>query len=256
MTKFSLHGMREIKRNELPEVRAVIESGRKRNRERYSISDFLNNKVNIIAEIKKSSPSQGEINKDSDITEQMDVYVGGGASAVSVLTEKNYFGGEMKNLEIISSKCSLPVLCKDFIYFEEQIDAANILGADLVLLIVKSLGDEELEHLYRKTVELGLTPLLEIHEFSEFERIKKLNPEVVLVNMRNLDTLEIKFDVGMDSLNKLPESIIKISASGINNPDDIRKIKDKTGVNNFLIGTSLMKNGNPGEMIRSFKDVS
>ncbi len=256
MNRFSLQGMRSIKENELPEIDSVLERFPERKRRHLHIRDFLRDSINIIAEIKKSSPSLGDINRETDIRDQMNMYIEGGASGISVLTEKNYFGGSLESLGEISPAINVPVLCKDFVYFDKQIDAAEKLGADLVLLIVKSLGMEEMERLYFRSLESGLTPLVEVHEYSEFEKIRHLNPEVVLVNMRNLETLEILYEVGTETLKKIPDSVIRVSASGINSSADIKNILRKTGVNNFLVGTSLMKNGDPAELLREFKNVS
>jgi indole-3-glycerol phosphate synthase len=254
--KFSLKKMESIKSKELPEVKALIREINSRRRPLYNFRDTLTDRINIISELKHSSPSagilSGELDNDTVIIEK---YIEGGASAISVLTEKVFFNGSYDHLRKASSSCGKPVLCKDFIYFEEQIDAAYLCGADMALLISRVLDKARMKKLYDKTISLGMTPLIEIHEQDEIEKVMPLNPEFILVNMRNLETLEMKINTGIDTLKKLPASVTAISASGIEIKDDIAYIMDESGTNNFLIGSALMRTGNPEAMIREFKNV-
>lgn len=253
--KFQIHTMKDIKSGEIPEMKLIIEKIKERKRPIKSIKETLSDKINIITELKHSSPSAGMLAGAMNDAEIIQSYINGGASAVSVLTEKKYFGGSYEHLQSAGAFCGKPVLCKDFIYFEEQIDAAYLCGADMVLLISKALEKESLKKLYGKILNSGMTPLVEIHEASEIDKIMVLEPELVLVNMRNLETLEIDFKTGMGALKELPSSVTAISASGINSKNDIAFIMNETGTNNYLIGSSLMKSSDPERMIREFKDV-
>ena len=253
--KFSLDRMISIKSEEIPEMRAVIESIKTRKRPHYKIRETLTDKINIITELKHSSPSAGLLQSKLSDVDIVKRYISGGASAISVLTEKNYFNGSYNHLESVSSSCTRPVLCKDFVYFEEQVEAAYLCGADMVLLISRILDRGMIEKLYNSIMNFNMTPRIEIHEIREAENIICLNPEFVLVNMRNLDTLELDFNTGIETLKGLPGSLTRISASGINSKDEISYIFNECGVNNFLVGSSLMTSGEPEKMIREFKNV-
>ncbi len=252
---FRLEEMINIKTDERSIMKSIIDKIKTRNRPIYNIKDTLNDKVNIISELKHSSPSAGKLSGDLEDAEIVKRYINGGASAISVLTEKNFFDGSYDHLQSVTSSCGIPVLCKDFIYFEEQIEAAYLCGADMVLLISRTLDRSMLKLLYDKVINFGMTPIIEIHEEKEIENILSLKPELVLVNMRNLGTLQMDFSTGIETLKKLPQDIIRISASGIYTRNDISYVMNSTGTNNFLIGTSLMKNGDPEGTLRKFKDV-
>jgi len=253
--KFRLDEMRGIKSGEIPEMRLMIKELKERKRPLHSIKESLNDRINIIAELKHSSPSAGVLAGNSGDRDTIQGYIEGGASGISVLTEKNYFGGSYPLLQEVCLSCDRPVLCKDFVYFEEQVEAAYLCGADMVLLISRVLDVKLMEKLYATVKSFGMEPLVEIHEKNEIDAISSLNPELVLVNMRNLETLEINFQTGMETLNALPASVVAISASGINTQDDIARIKNGTGTGNFLIGSSLMKSKDPAAMIKGLKNV-
>jgi len=253
--RFQLENMRDIKSGEIREMKSVIEKIKIRTRPLHSLKETLTDKINIITELKHSSPSAGNLSGKLSDMDIISKYINGGASAVSVLAEKKYFGGSYELLHSVCSNCDKPVLCKDFIYFDEQVDAAYLCGADMVLLISRILDKGTIKRLYDKIKNCGMTPLVEIHESDELEDIMFLNPGFVLVNMRNLETLEMKFDTGIETLKNLPSSVTAISASGINSKDDIAYIMNESGTNNFLIGSSLMKSADPEKMIREFKDV-
>ena len=255
MKKFLLSEMKKNKYRELPETRDVIKKIKKRDKKISLITGRLTEPVNIIAEVKKSSPSAGPINEAVSPAKQAVLYMNAGAAAISVLTEKNFFHGSMSDLKEVSSAVNIPVLCKDFIYFAEQIKAAYLCGADMILLIAKTLEHNELKELHTICLEMGITPLIEIHHSSELDMVLPLNPEIILVNMRNLNTLEIDFDSGIETLLKIPPDIKAISASGINSAKEIRMIKNRSSADTFLIGTSLMKDGHPEKFIKGLKNV-
>jgi indole-3-glycerol phosphate synthase len=252
---FKLEMMMDIKQEEISEMKSICQKIKTRKRKHYSIRDTLIDKINIITELKHSSPSAGKLSGELNDSEIVQRYIRGGASAISVLTEKKYFNGSYAHLQTAASLCDKPVLCKDFIYFEEQVEAAYLCGADMVLLISAALDKNTMLRLFEKVKSFNMTPLVEIHDESEIDNILYLNPEFVLVNMRNLKTLKIKFLNGINTLKKLPPSITRISASGIESRDDISRIMYESGTNNFLIGSSLMKSGDPEKMLKEFKNV-
>jgi indole-3-glycerol phosphate synthase len=195
-------------------------------------------KVNIIAELKRKSPSAGFIaDIDNDRIETYSKY----ARAISVLTDRTYFGGSMDFLTKVAQSTPLPVLCKDFIIDPVQIDAAYSAGADFVLLIVRILNDQELESLYTHARDLGLECLVELHTTSEIPRISHITPTVVGVNARDLDTLLVDLNRATTILKQVG-SKIRVAESGIKTRDDMNSLKGYA--NAFLIGETLMRSTN------------
>ncbi len=196
--------------------------------------------VNIIAELKRRSPSAGFIREIDE--ERIDVY-GRYAKIISVVTDSTYFGGSYDFLSQVAGSTSLPILCKDFIIDRVQIDRAYAAGADMVLLIARILPKEELESLYAYACMRGLMCLIELHGTSDMEKIGAMTPEMVGVNGRDLDTL------GMD-LHRVEEMLPALSApfrvaeSGIRSRSDVERML-KAGANGFLIGEALMRAENP-----------
>ena len=173
MKKFNLTDMRDIKASELPEYEKIISEKTERIRPHHPVLSSLNDPINIIAEIKKSSPSAGEISKGVPPADRASTYAQGGAAAVSVLTEQTFFSGSMSDMEETGSVLDIPLLCKDFIYYEEQIEAAYLCGADMILLIAKALTIDEMTSLYNFARSRDITPLIEIHNVSELDRDRK-----------------------------------------------------------------------------------
>ena len=190
--------------------------------------------VNIIAELKRKSPSAGPMGEIDD--GRIAAYTRY-AKAISVLTDRTYFGGSYEFLEEVARKTSLPVLCKDFIIHECQIDYAYAKGADAVLLIVRVLGRERLEALYAYAQSLGLACLVEVHAKEELREISGIRPPVVGVNARDLDTLKIDLNLSAEILLAV-DAPVRIAESGIRTRDDIKRFK---GANAFLVGEALMK---------------
>lgn len=202
------------------------------------LSGFRKSRINIIAEIKPRSPSMGTLRKDVNLHEIVEIY-SKFACAISVLTDARYFGGNMEILAEVSKSTQLPTLCKDFIIDEWQCYEARIAGAAAVLLIVKALDDEALEQLHNKIETLGMVPLVEVQNESELARALHVSPDVILVNNRNLDTLEVDLATSERLIPQIPEGIIAISASGITTREDINRLSPICG--SFLIGSSLMQ---------------
>ena len=202
----------------------------------------------FIFEIKKKSPGAGFI-KDIDPVKQALIYQNSGCAAISVLTEPEFFGGSLSDLKKVSETVSVPVLCKDFIVSEKQIENAYKCGADAVLLIAAVLSREELKNLSDYAKKFGLEILFEIHSLEEFEKIEFLNPSIVGVNSRNLKTMKIDLNRCGEILSRLPRGFVKIAESGIKSRKDAVKL-EKAGANGFLIGTSVVKAENPEKFIK------
>jgi indole-3-glycerol phosphate synthase len=250
---FSLDGMKFLKEAELEEVGKRIKEAGQRRRGHHALKE-PDSGAGIIAEIKKSSPTMNEIGCEA-VDIQASKYSAGGAAGISVLTDKNYFSGSWDDLRIAANSVSLPVLCKEFVYFEEQAVLAFLYGADMVLLIARALPGKRLYELYNFIKGAGLVPLVEIHSKDELGPVLELSPEILMVNLRNLDNLKIEYDVGFEALKAVPWGIIKVSASGIEDRNRIRSVHSETGTGLFLIGTALMKSDDPGTMIRELSNV-
>jgi len=254
MEKFSLAGIKQMKKNNRNSVARLAQALPHRKRNVYSLPMYDGTRPVCIAEVKKASPSEGPIRHVSPAG-QAEMYMAGGASAVSVLVDDIYFSGSFDDMSAVSARVQAPVVCKEFICTPEQVEAAWLTGADLVLLIVKMLEDDELAELYSQVASLGMTPLVEIHHESELEGVLPLSPNTLMVNMRNLDTLNIDMNTGMQTLRAIPSSIHKISASGIHTREDIQRVTEHTGAGTFLVGTALMKSENPQQLLQELTDV-
>lgn len=251
---FSLEGMRSLKEAELSGVKKRLRLSRGRSRPRHRLIPPADGRVSIIAEVKKASPSKGAIASVSPAVQAAE-YARGGAAAISVLVDHTYFAGSYDDLREAASSVEIPVLCKEFIFFGEQLDLAHVLGADLSLLIARILSDEELSGLYAHAKDLGLEPLIEVHESAELARVLRLGPSFLMANARDLASLEMNPDRAIAALEAVPEGIAGIYASGISTKEDIRTIRERTGARLFLVGTSIMQSGDPEAFIRGLCDV-
>lgn len=202
------------------------------------IIEFNKSKINaIIAEYKRRSPSGLSIERDPiEYSKIMEKY----AVGLSILTEEKYFGGSYDILRKISSNVSIPILMKDFIVKESQIDDAFNLGADTVLLIVKILTERELESLINYARSYKMEPLVEVNDEKDLEIALRVGAKMIGVNSRNLETLLIDKEKQRKILEMIPSNIIKVAESGISDKKEIEELS-KLGVNAFLIGTTLMK---------------
>jgi len=206
-------------------------------------------KINIIAEIKKSSPSAGLIRQDFDPVKLAITYENNGASAISVLLDKKFFSGSPKNLTRVREASSLPILAKEFILDEYQIYEARTLGADAILLITRILNRENLRKYLDLASGLDLACLVEIHEEEEWEKIKDLPIDIVGINNRNLANFKVDLKLSFNLVKKLPSGEIVVSESGINSREDIERLRE-AGVTAFLIGGTLLKSKEVGEKLR------
>ena len=205
------------------------------------------NQINIIAEIKRASPSKGVINDRIDVAETARNYEKGGAAAISVLTEEDRFQGSLEDLQIVRNAVDLPILRKDFISDEFQIYEAAEAGADAILLIAAMLTDENLEKLRGLAEDdLGLDALVEVHTLEELERVKKTSAKIIGVNNRDLHSFRVSLDVSRELIKHAPAGALMITESGISTKDEILELRE-LGFSGFLIGETLMRSGNVEE---------
>ena len=204
----------------------------------------------IIAEFKRRSPSKGWIKENAQADIIPPAYEAAGASALSILTDEKFFGGNLKDIRTVRSKVQLPILRKDFIIDEYQLYQARIVGADAILLIAAALRKEQCRMLAAKAHELGLEVLLEIHSEQELEYIED-NIDTVGVNNRNLGTFHTDVENSFRLAEKLPKEILFVSESGISSPQTVRQLR-AAGFRGFLIGENFMKAPQPGDALKEF----
>lgn len=206
--------------------------------------------VGIIAEIKRHSPSVGVLHENVDPVEQAKQYEQAGAAAISVLTDTPFFKGSFTDLEAVRQAVHIPILCKDFIIDAVQIEKAQSVGADAILLIVAALTKEKLAELYQIAKEKGLEVLVEVHDEQELQTAISIGAELVGVNNRNLATFEVSLQHTVLIANHpLAKEIVLISESGIRDQQDVQ-IVHQAGANGILVGETLMKSNHIAQTIR------
>lgn len=206
--------------------------------------------VKIIAEVKRASPSRGDLADIPDPALQARRYDVGGASAISVLTEERRFKGSLRDLEAVRAAVGVPVLRKDFIATPYQVFEARAAGADLVLLIVAALDDATLSSLHALILELGMTPLVETHSAEELDRAIALGAQVIGVNARDLSTFELDRDLFGKLAPRIPAGVIKIAESAVLQPEDVAHYR-RAGADVVLIGEALVT-GDPVTTLKEF----
>ena len=209
--------------------------------------------INIIAEFKRRSPSKGAIRAGADLTQIVQSYEDGGACAISVLTEEDYFDGSLADLRAARSAVNLPILRKDFIVDEYQVYESAAAGAAAILLIVAALDDEVLERLIQLAEdELHLDALVEVHTVDEMRRAKAAGATLIGVNNRDLRTFTVSLETSLALAREAPEHALLISESGLRRASDLQLLRD-AGYHGFLIGETLMRADNPAEMLRNLR---
>ncbi len=207
------------------------------------------NEMNVIAEVKRSSPSKGNLAPIADPAALAEKYQEAGAAAVSVLTEQRRFGGSLADLDAVRSRIEIPVLRKDFMVDEYQFLEARAHGADIVLLIVAALSKSQLKDFHDLATELGMASLIEVHTQSELESAMDISPRIVGVNSRNLKTLEVSASVFEELIPAIPSTVIRVAESGISTRADVAQAQ-KAGATAILVGESLVKSGDPISAMR------
>lgn len=212
--------------------------------------DALSNseRVNVIAECKRRSPSRGVLRTAYDPVEIARDYERAGAAAISVLTEPSFFDGALKHLEAIREAVSVPLLRKDFIVDEYQLLEARAAGANAALLVVAALDDTELKHLSACAAQLELAAVVEVHSAEECERALAAGAQIIGVNNRNLRTLEVDPKASDAIAAMLPADVVSISESGLKTADDIRRLRS-LGYRAFLMGERFMVEPSPGNAL-------
>ncbi|WP_168627294.1 MULTISPECIES: indole-3-glycerol phosphate synthase TrpC [unclassified Cryobacterium] len=210
-------------------------------------------RVKIIAEVKRASPSRGALASIPDPAMHAALYEEGGASAISVLTEERRFGGSLRDLEAVRDAVTLPVLRKDFIGEEYQVFEARAAGADIVLLIVAALEQRTLERLHTLITDLGMTPLVETHSADELSRATDVGARLIGVNARNLSTFELDRDLFGSLVERFPADAIKVAESAVQSAADVAAYR-AAGADVVLVGEALVT-GDPLETLAEFLAV-
>lgn len=205
----------------------------------------------VIAEVKRSSPSKGALADIPDPAALAAQYAAGGASAISVLTERRRFGGTLADLEAVRAAVDTPLLRKDFMVTDYQLWEARAAGADLALLIVAALTDDELASLMATATMLGLTALVEVHTPDETRRAVDAGASLIGVNNRNLQTLDVDLAQFERLVGLIPDDVVKVAESGILSLDDVRRVAH-AGADVILVGEALVKHGDPRRAVADF----
>jgi len=206
----------------------------------------------IIAEIKKASPSKGIIQNDFDPEKIGAIYQNAGARAISILTEKNFFQGDIEYLSLVRKSVEIPLLCKDFIIDSYQIYEAACHGADGFLLIAAILSRQQIEDFLSLGRELGMEALVEVHSEEELMEVLRTSTKIIGINNRDLKTFKTEIATTLSLIKFIPAGKVIVSESGINTREQI-ELMEKAGVHAFLIGEALMREKDPGKKLRELK---
>jgi indole-3-glycerol phosphate synthase len=210
--------------------------------------------LSVIAEVKRRSPSKGDLAEIPDPAALATAYATGGADAISVLTEERRFSGSLADLDAVRAAVDTPLLRKDFVVSDYQVLEARAHGADLVLLIVAALDDAQLGDLHQAVRGLGMTPLVEVHDEAEVDRAVAAGAELVGVNARNLKTLDVDPDTFARLAGLLPEGVVKVAESGIAGPADAARYAAE-GADVVLVGEALVRTGDPAAAVAAMRQA-
>lgn len=211
-------------------------------------------RMGLIAEIKFASPSAGVIRKRTDSSAIGRMYEENGVSAISLLTDSRFFGGDLNDLPRLKENVSVPLLRKDFILDEIQVKESFFSGADAILLIARILSNEELKKLIAASKALGLTPLTEIHDRNDLEKAVDGGAEVIGINNRDLDTFEVSLQRTFDLAPLIPKGCIKVSESGIPGKEEIELLRS-VSIQAVLVGTAIMKSEDMTAKLRELAEA-
>lgn len=211
--------------------------------------------LGVIAEVKRRSPSKGDLNPDLDPAQVASSYREGGANCLSVLTDVEFFGGSVDDLQRARRAAGIPVLRKDFTVAPADVCDARIMGADAVLLIVAALDDTELADLHALSVELGMAVLVETHDEAEVERALEVGATLIGVNQRDLVTFEVDTDRAVRVGSVIPDTVVKVAESGIRSAPEARRLAE-AGYDAVLVGESLVTSGDPTAAVAELRSIS
>jgi indole-3-glycerol phosphate synthase len=206
-------------------------------------------KINLIAEIKKASASQGVLREDFDPVQIAEDYNSSGASALSILTDKKFFQGDIAYLQIVRERVNLPILRKDFIIDQYQIYESLCAGADAVLLIARLLSEQRLGEFFQVCTQLNLAAVCEVHSEEDLDKALRQDLEIIGINNRNLQTFKEDLKVSAQLIKKIPKGKIVISESGIKRYEEVKYLRS-LGVNAVLIGEAFMRSKDIGAKVR------
>jgi indole-3-glycerol phosphate synthase len=231
--------------------RAELErSAANRKQARNFRASLISSQPAIIAEIKKASPSKGVLSEDFDPVSIAKLYASGGAAALSVLTDREFFQGSLADLQAARNVVGVPVLRKDFTIDEIDIVEAAAHGADAILLIAALLDELAMRRFRELAAHHQMAALVEVHDQAELDRALGSGAEIVGVNNRNLHTFEVTLETSLRLAEKIPSGIVKVSESGIHCSADVKRL---TGYNAFLVGEHLMKSSDPAAALRELR---
>jgi indole-3-glycerol phosphate synthase len=239
-------------REPLPQLRARVERTiGDEEKPRASFIDALSrrDRLNVIAECKRRSPSKGVLRKDYDAVTIATGYAAAGAAAISVLTEPTFFDGSLDDLAAVHAAVDIPLLRKDFIVSEYQVLEARAAGASAMLLIVAALTPAELRTLSARAASLGLDVLVEVHNEEELAVASDAGSRIIGVNNRNLRTLEVDVNASETLIRKMPEGVLAVSESGLRTADDLARLRG-LGYQAFLVGERFMTTVDPGSALK------
>ena len=239
----------EKKRCSYETLKKLLNNNKKRNFKEVLMDAQLNNNNNIIAEIKKASPSAGIIINNYEPENLAIEYEQSGVGAISILTEKNFFNGSLDHLSLVHKNSKLPILRKDFIIDSYQILQSKIYKADAILLIVSILSDSQIKDFIDIADNFNLDCIIEIHTNKEFERAIKIGYPIIGINNRNLKTLNVDDNTTIDLITDIPKEFTIVAESGIKKQEQIKKYNE-FGVFNFLVGESILKSSSISNKIK------
>jgi indole-3-glycerol phosphate synthase len=220
-----------------------------------ALNSLRSRSFSVIAEVKRSSPSKGDLARIASPESLAQRYADNGAAVVSVLTEQRRFKGSLADFQAVRERVSIPILRKDFMVSEYLIEESRAYGADLILLIVAALDDSQLRDFYQLATSLGMRSLIEIHDEAELERAMRIEPEIIGVNSRNLKTLEVGAATFQRLIPKIPGEIYRVAESGISGPSDA-KFARSFGADAILVGESLVRASDPGKALEQLLSVT
>ena len=207
--------------------------------------------ISVIAEVKRRSPSRGTLNAELDPATRAAAYERGGASAISVLTERDHFDGSPADLQLVKQAVEIPALRKDFIVHPAQVWESAALGADAILLIVAILDDERLGGLLAEAGEAGLSALVEVHSAEEVERALGAGARIIGVNNRDLRTFEVSLTTAEHLAPLIDDQVTRVAESGIHTPEDVSRMA-RAGYQAVLVGESLVRSDDPAGLVGRF----
>ncbi len=225
----------------------------------YNFKETIQNNqgVSLIAEIKKASPSAGVIVKNFNHLDIAKVYIDSGATCLSVLTEEKNFLGKLDFISDIKNNFKIPVLAKDFFIDPYQVSLSKSYGCDCILIIIAALNEKQADEIYNEAINKNLSVIVEVHDAEEAARALKYEEAIIGINNRNLKTLEISIEntINIYKIVQYHQGPV-LSESGIKNEVDAKYIYEKTGINNFLIGESLLSSDNSQELIKKIIQIN